>query len=103
MWRPSPTGRACASGTRPARSRGSSPMPPRPFNDVTARRAPAAVAEPLPAWAFGPSLGIDGQHHALRTEHLGTAGDQLRVFQRGGVDRLLVRAVGQELSHVFFF
>src|SRR5207253_1850323 len=71
-----------------------------PFHSVASGSPPAAVAEHLPAGAVSSAAGVDGQDHALRTEHLGAPGDQVRVVEGRGVDRHLVGAMGQELCHV---
>src|SRR5437588_2234038 len=74
--------------------------PRRPLDGVDARRPSAAVGEDFPALAAGTAAGVDGADHALGAELLGPLGQQLGAFDRGGVDRYLVRPGPQQPAHV---
>src|SRR5581483_7854281 len=73
----------------------------RPRDGVEAGGAPAAVGIHLPTRRrTRRALRVDRDHDALRAEAVGGAGDEVRIGDRGGIDRYLVGAGVQHVAHV---
>ena len=72
----------------------------RPLDGVELCGIASAVGVHAPRLAVGLALRVDGEDDALRTEAIRGVSDELRVFDRGRVERNLVRAAFQHRFNI---